>query len=355
MTGHGVFTWPNGDRAEGQFSDGKLDGNGTMKYSNGNFYAGDWRNGEMDGRGEMKYTDKSHYDGLWVNGRQSGSGTFVFSNGNMYIGEFENGERRGDGAAVAFFYESEGKWCIENCSTISSEFAIVSGEFPATPESQSVKVKQCGSDQIKCQTLVNAALLEYQKEQAKKLADEEHERALKAAEAEKEKARKEAAALAEKKHLADMRHKFLYETGTDAQIYMDADQLEASKDYIQASDVYRIVVTRFPDSKFAVAAMTRLGAMRDKLDRQAAEEKRQALEDKRLASEAEARNKETQLRKEDIEARKAEAEARKSEAAATRAAVQNNQNSGIGRSAACIACDQLDGVPKMICKAGACN
>ena len=358
ITGRGVLTWPNGNRAEGQFLNGKLNGNCVMTYADGSRYEGSWQDGVRSGHGVMKYADNNRYDGYWVNGEPSGAGAFESKNGNLYIGNFVNGKASGDGVATAFFYEQDGKWCINNCTETSTKFAIVAGEFPASDSnSSSVVVTQCNTDQIKCQTLLAPALLAFQKERARKLELAEKERARLAAEAEREQAKKDAAILAEKKRLADLRQRFLHETGTAAQLYMDADQLESSKDFIRASEVYRIVVTRFPESSFSAAAMTRLGAMRDKRDQQEADAKRLAAEEKKSAADAEARGNEAQLRKEDIAARKAEAEARRSEAAAAAASAQNNRNNGggVGRSLACIACDQLEGFAKTACKMGACN
>jgi hypothetical protein len=60
-TGHGVYTWPSGNRYEGQFKDNKKHGKGKMDFSDGNKYIGDW-----------------------IDGNRTGQGTFVWASGNRY-------------------------------------------------------------------------------------------------------------------------------------------------------------------------------------------------------------------------------------------------------------------------------
>ena len=45
MIGHGVFTWPSGDRHEGQSNGDKMNGKGTYTFPDGRKYVGDWVDG----------------------------------------------------------------------------------------------------------------------------------------------------------------------------------------------------------------------------------------------------------------------------------------------------------------------
>lgn len=342
MQGKGVFTWKNGNRYEGAFLNNEQTGQGAMSYRDGGHYVGGWQGGARSGHGEMIFPNKNRYVGAWANDAPS-NGTMEYGNGTAYVGRFSSNGREGDGAALARYYKQDGRWCIDDCTDDSAQYAVVSGTFAPDSASQSLSVKPCGTDRNKCMRSLAPTVAALEKERARKLADIEREKARQIADVEREKARKEAAIIAEKQRVIDDRKRFLA-TGGPAQLYMDADRLETNKDFVQATEVYRIVVSRFPQSHFAASAMTRLGAMRDKRDQQEAEEKR-------VAADAAARESERALRREEIAAQRANAEA-------NRVAAQNSQPSmggKIARSVACVACDQMDGFAKMACKAAACN
>ncbi|HUX91287.1 MAG TPA: hypothetical protein VMV48_11435 [Gallionellaceae bacterium] len=359
MDGNGALTMPDGRRYEGSFVNGEMSGQGSMQYVDGSSYEGAWFKGERSGQGRLKFADQSQYSGNWSSNVQSGQGTQEYSNGNVFMGNFANGQQNGEGAGVAYFYDSGSGWCFERCSQTSEKFAIVAGDF-SNPDK--LNVTPCGADQAKCKTRLAAILAALEKDRARRLAEAEREKARLAAEAEKEKARKEAALLAEQKRkeaeiLAEKNRKeaarlALLHTGTPSQVYMHADQLESDKDYIQASEAYRIVVSRFPESSFAAAAMTRLGVMRDKRDQQEAEQRRLALE-------AEQHSKEEQQRKQDAAERKADRDA---QSAHLEAMSQQQQKASSGAAcveAAKLVCDQTtSGWANTACKmaAGAgCN
>jgi hypothetical protein len=49
MAGQGVFTWPSGDRYEGQFEDGKMNGKGKLFCIDGEVQEGMWLNDNFIG------------------------------------------------------------------------------------------------------------------------------------------------------------------------------------------------------------------------------------------------------------------------------------------------------------------
>lgn len=51
MHGYGVFSWPDGRRYEGDYSDDKKQGRGTFQWSDGRKYIGGWYNGKQHGNG----------------------------------------------------------------------------------------------------------------------------------------------------------------------------------------------------------------------------------------------------------------------------------------------------------------
>ena len=43
MHGFGIFTWPNGEKYEGQFSNDKLNGRGKFYWASGKYYEGEFK------------------------------------------------------------------------------------------------------------------------------------------------------------------------------------------------------------------------------------------------------------------------------------------------------------------------
>jgi hypothetical protein len=63
----GIYTWPNGDRYEGQLQSNDRSGQGTQIYA-GEKYAGDWRSDKRIGFGVLSSEDgKTLYRGQWEN------------------------------------------------------------------------------------------------------------------------------------------------------------------------------------------------------------------------------------------------------------------------------------------------
>lgn len=322
----------------GAVQDGVPHGKGFKIWPEGTRFDGEWQYGNMR-QGVLTWPNGDRYEGEFQGNQLHGRGVRTWANGTYYEGAFANGQPEGEGTAVALYYEGETEGCLGECPRASNQYTAVAGTFSSFPELKLVARSPCGSDPVECRKKFPEVIAAVALERKRLQAEAERQRAIKlaeqarlaaeaeklAAEAEKEKARIEAEKRAEQKRIAEAKRKKLQE-GTAAEVYMYGDSLESEKDYVQASEAYRTVVTRFPESHFAASAMTRLGAMRDKRDQQEAEEKRHAAEERKLAIEAENRRKEEQLRREELTVRQNEAEARK--AAAQQ--VQQPAGSGIG-------------------------
>lgn len=62
--GHGILITSTGDKFEGEFNKGKLDGLATHWSSqNGSFYDGEWKNGKINGYGVSTTSNGYRYEG----------------------------------------------------------------------------------------------------------------------------------------------------------------------------------------------------------------------------------------------------------------------------------------------------
>lgn len=114
--GYGALIYENGDKYEGQWSDGKIHGNGVLTTTNGSKKEGKWEYGNfsfpikvVDGNtisyGAITYTGEmlnllpngEKYEGEFRLGYRHGKGNQYNSNGATYVGEWEYNKCKGFG------------------------------------------------------------------------------------------------------------------------------------------------------------------------------------------------------------------------------------------------------------------
>lgn len=95
----GIMWLIDGEKYEGEWKNGKLDGHGKVTYPNGRIYEGEWKNGKPDGHGKATYPDPCGgiYDGEWKDGKREGRGFFTFFDGTVYDGTWKNDEKEARG------------------------------------------------------------------------------------------------------------------------------------------------------------------------------------------------------------------------------------------------------------------
>jgi len=95
--GRGVYTWPDGDKYEGEWKGGKPNGRGVDTGPDGQKYDGEWKDGKQNGRGIYTWPDGDKYEGEWKDGMQNGRGIYTWSDGQKYDGEWKDGKQHGFG------------------------------------------------------------------------------------------------------------------------------------------------------------------------------------------------------------------------------------------------------------------
>lgn len=78
--GHGIKTWPSGDRYEGDFVEDRKEGKGTYVWgpaspSAGEKYSGEWLNDRRNGYGVYEWPNGDRYAGPWKDDRIAGAPT----------------------------------------------------------------------------------------------------------------------------------------------------------------------------------------------------------------------------------------------------------------------------------------
>jgi len=76
FTGYGLRNYPNGDKYEGGWKEGKMEGYGKYNYANGDRYEGEYSNNLINGTGTFYYYNGNKYEGQWKNSTKHGKGKF---------------------------------------------------------------------------------------------------------------------------------------------------------------------------------------------------------------------------------------------------------------------------------------
>ena len=90
MIGHGVMTLPDSTRYEGEFLDGKMNGHGVMTLADGERYEGEWLNNRATGYGINTWPSGARYEGEWRDSKMNGHGVYTRPDGQRYEGEWMN-------------------------------------------------------------------------------------------------------------------------------------------------------------------------------------------------------------------------------------------------------------------------
>jgi hypothetical protein len=95
--GRGVYVSAQGDRYEGEFRNGLMEGQGHWRIVGDGAYRGGMKDGLYHGTGRFDYEDGSVYEGSFAEGVYEGQGAWVHPDGESYLGQHHQGRRHGVG------------------------------------------------------------------------------------------------------------------------------------------------------------------------------------------------------------------------------------------------------------------
>ena len=99
---YGTYTWANGDKYVGDWTEGKRHGKGNFTWANGEKYSGTFQKNDMTGKGVKMWPNGERYEGEFLGGMRDGKGTMYYKNHKYKIGIWESDNL---GRVT-----SEGKW-----------------------------------------------------------------------------------------------------------------------------------------------------------------------------------------------------------------------------------------------------
>eukprot|EP00300_Choanocystis_sp_HF-7_P043209 c9806_g1_i1.p1 GENE.c9806_g1_i1~~c9806_g1_i1.p1 ORF type:complete len:752 (+),score=119.28 c9806_g1_i1:32-2257(+) len=93
--GHGVRTFENGDRYNGEWVHGREHGFGVYLYQDGSKYEGEWRDGKRHGKGVFVFWSGNVEESEYVSDLQHGKASFKRIDGCVSTGQYSQGKRVG--------------------------------------------------------------------------------------------------------------------------------------------------------------------------------------------------------------------------------------------------------------------
>lgn len=88
-----MFKWEDGNKYEGSWARGLLNGEGKLTYANKDCYEGEFEDGKRHGEGKMFFFKKKMtYEGPWIFGKQHGIGTISDLEGKKRSVLYSNGK-----------------------------------------------------------------------------------------------------------------------------------------------------------------------------------------------------------------------------------------------------------------------
>ena len=82
-----MYTWSDGSKYDGQWSDNRLEENFNNAYENKLIFC-DLYTLRITGRGLYTWLDGRKYEGEWLNNNMHGKGVYTWRDGRKYSGDY---------------------------------------------------------------------------------------------------------------------------------------------------------------------------------------------------------------------------------------------------------------------------
>ncbi|GJP75199.1 hypothetical protein CLOP_g5672 [Closterium sp. NIES-67] len=127
-SGLGVESWESGSVYRGGYKRGYREGRGLYQFHTGDAYAGAWARGQSHGAGMQMCSDGSTYTGQFSYGLKHGFGKYTFRNGDTYAGEYFRDAMHGYGVyTFSNGHRYEGAW-HDGCKQGLGRYTFCSGD-----------------------------------------------------------------------------------------------------------------------------------------------------------------------------------------------------------------------------------
>lgn len=245
---------------------GKAQGWGTKFYTDGSIQGGQFEQDQIKGQADLIASDGGRRTGRIENGQLQGKGFEYYAAGSSYSGEFEAGRRQGSGTLIqSDGSRLEGSWSADRVNGSATKYrADGSVEERGMYRDGNMVFGQRFDDkgQVLAQTQTSGDLYEQARYNAEQTREKERQIAQAKRDQEERRAAEErrmAEAKAEEENRKQAEYQARVSRMNPGELFVLADQLGSEGKTSQAQNVFRQLLSKYPDHALAAQAAQRLG------------------------------------------------------------------------------------------------
>jgi len=97
---YGIFTYPSGNKFEGEFRNNVYNGYGIKTFASGGKFEGEYKDHKRNGKGVDTFSNGDQFVGNYKDNKKNGKGSYIWFNGDKYEGEWKDDKKHGQGIAT---------------------------------------------------------------------------------------------------------------------------------------------------------------------------------------------------------------------------------------------------------------